>query len=141
MEYTMYINVVHLVGNLGKNPELKTVRGTDRKYAVLSLATQRSWKGADEQWRSETDWHRVVVWNGLSEYCAAKLRKGDYIYVEGKLVSSTYEKEYGKGKNKITVPHKSWQVKAESIRKLQRAKATTTGAPATPEPQPDETPF
>ncbi len=75
----MYINVVHLVGHLGKNPELKTVRGTDRKYAVLSLATQRSWKGADEQWRSETDWHRVVVWNGLSEYCAAKLRKGSHL--------------------------------------------------------------
>src|SRR5262245_29771651 len=78
----MYINVVHLVGHLGKNPEAKTVRGTDRKYAVLSLATQRSWKGADEQWHSETDWHRIVAWNGLGEYCASKLRKGDYIYVE-----------------------------------------------------------
>ncbi len=137
----MYINVVHLVGHLGKTPELKTVRGTDRKYAVLSLATQRSWKGADEQWRSETDWHRIVSWNGLGEYCASKLRKGDYIYVEGKLVSSTYQKEYGKGKNKITVPHKSWQVKAETIRKLQRAKATKAAAPAAAEPRPDEAPF
>ena len=48
----------------------------------------------------------------------------DYIYVEGKLVSSTYQKEYGEGKNKITVPQKSLQVKAEAIRKLHHAKAT-----------------
>jgi single-stranded DNA-binding protein len=50
---------------------------------------------------AKTEWHRVA-WNGLGEYAAAKLRKGDHIYVEGMLVSSTYQKEYGK--NKITVP-------------------------------------
>ena len=46
----MYQNRVHLIGYLGKNPEHKSVKATDRKYAVLSLATQRSWKGADEEW-------------------------------------------------------------------------------------------
>jgi hypothetical protein len=60
----MHINVVHLIGYLGKNPEHKSVKASDRKYAVLSLATQRSWKGADEEWHSKTEWHRVVViWN------------------------------------------------------------------------------
>ncbi len=60
----MYQNRVHLIGYLGKNPEHKSVRASDRKYAVLSLATQRSWKGADEEWHSKTEWHRVVViWN------------------------------------------------------------------------------
>jgi single-strand DNA-binding protein len=82
-------NKVHLIGYLGKNPEYKSVKTTDRKYAVLSLATQRSWKGADEEWHSKTEWHRVIAWNGLSEYAAAKLPKGDHIYVEGTLVSST----------------------------------------------------
>ena len=86
----MYQNRVHLIGYLGKNPEHKSVKATDRKYAVLSLATQRSWKGADEEWHSKTEWHRVVAWNGLGEYAASKLRKGDHIYVEGTLVSSTY---------------------------------------------------
>ena len=116
----MYQNRVHLIGYLGRNPEQKSVRESDRKYAVLSLATQRSWKGADEEWHSKTEWHRVVAWNGLGEYAATKLRKGDHIYVEGSLVSSTYEKEFGKGKSKITVPFKAWQVKADSIRKLNR---------------------
>ena len=116
----MYQNRVHLIGYLGKNPEHKSVRASDRKYAVLSLATQRSWKGADEEWHSKTEWHRVVAWNGLGEYAATKLRKGDHIYVEGTLVSSTFEKEFGKGKSKIAVPFKAWQVKADSIRKLNR---------------------
>src|SRR2546427_12015797 len=53
---------------------------------------------------------------------ATKLRKGDHIYVEGTLVSSSYEKEFGKGKSKIAVPVKAWQVKADSIRKLSRTK-------------------
>jgi single-stranded DNA-binding protein len=60
----MHVNVVHLIGYLGKNPEHKSVKASDRNYAVLSLATQRSWKGADEEWHSKTEWHRVVViWN------------------------------------------------------------------------------
>ena len=137
----MYVNVVHLIGYLGRNPEHKSVRATDRKYAVISLATQRSWKGADEQWHSKTEWHRVVAWNGFGEYAATKLRKGDYIYVEGKLVSSTYDKEFGKGKNKVTVPLKTWQVRADSIRKLNRAKKAQVPDTAPVDAQPEEVPF
>ena len=73
----------------------------------------------------DVEWHRVVAWNGLGESTRrTKLKKGDHIYVEGTLVSSTFEKEFGKGKSKITVPFKAWQVKAHSIRKLNRAKKT-----------------
>jgi len=133
--------IVHVTGYLGRNPEHKSVRATDRRYAVISLATQRSWKGADEQWHSKTEWHRVVAWNGLGEYAATKLRKGDYIYVEGKLVSSTYDKEFGKGKNKVTVPLKTWQVRANSIRKLNRAKKAQVPDNAPLDAHPEEVPF
>src|SRR6266481_380269 len=135
------MHVVHLIGYLGKNPEHKSVKASDRKYAVLSLATQRSWKGADEEWHSKTEWHRVVAWNGLGEYAATKLRKGDHIYVEGTLVSSTFEKEFGKGKSKITVPFKAWQVKADSNRKLNRAKKEQLPDKAPFDAQPEEVPF
>jgi len=84
----------YLIGYLGKNPEHKSVRASDRKYAVLSLATQPSWKGADEEWHSKTEWHRVVAWNGLGEYAATKLRKGDHIYVEDTLVSRDRQNSY-----------------------------------------------
>jgi len=117
----MYQNRVHLIGYLGKNPEHKSVRASDRKYAVLSLATQRSWKGADEEWHSKTEWHRVVAWNGLGEYASTKLRKGDHIYVEGTLVSSTYDKEFGKGKSKITVPLKVRCSRERSGRRCHRS--------------------
>ena len=59
--------------------------------------------------------HVTYAWNGLGEYAATKLRKGDHIYVEGTLVSSTFEKEFGKGQSKIAVP-------LDSIRKLNRVK-------------------
>jgi len=72
---------------------LSPALGNLKNYPNFSLATQRSWKSADEEWHSKTEWHRVIAWNGLGEYAAAKLRKGGHIYVEGTLVSSTYEKE------------------------------------------------
>ena len=137
----MYQNRVHLIGYLGKNSEHTSAKASNRKYAVLSLATQRSWKGADEEWRSKTEWHRVVAWNGLGEYAATKLRKGDHIYVEGTLVSSTFEKEFGKGKSKITVPLKAWQVKADSIRKLNRTRKDQVPDNAPLDAKPEEVPF
>ena len=137
----MYQNRVHLIGYLGRNPEHKSVKATDRKYAVLSLASQRSWKGADEEWHSKTEWHRVVAWNGLGEYAASKLRKGDHVYVEGTLVSNTYNNNFGKGKSSVTVSLRSWQVKADSIRKLNRARKDHVTDSVPGEAQPEEVPF
>jgi hypothetical protein len=55
---------VQIIGYLCMNPEHKSIRAANRKYAVLLLVTQRSWRGADEEWHSKTDWHRAVVRNG-----------------------------------------------------------------------------
>jgi single-strand DNA-binding protein len=134
-------NRVHLIGYLGKNPEHKSAKKTDRKYTVLSLATKRAWKGADEEWHSKTEWPRIVAWNGLGEYAASKLKKGDHLYIEGTLVSSVYEREIGKGKNKTKLPVTFWQVRADSIRKLNRAKVAPNAAAAPVEAHPDEIPF
>jgi single stranded DNA-binding protein len=120
---TMYQNRVHLIGYLGRNPEQKSAKQSGRKYTVFSLATKRAWKGADEEWHSKTEWHRIIAWNGLGEYAAAKLRKGDHIYIEGTLVSNIYEKKVNKGKNATSVEITFWQVKAQSIRKLNRVKS------------------
>ena len=136
----MYENKVQLIGYLGKNPEHKNTK-SDRKFAVLSLATQRAWKDANEEWQRKVEWHRLVAWNGLGEYAANKLKKGDHLYVEGALVSSTYEKEVGKGKTKTTVKITNWQVKVESIRKLNRAKGSAPAPAPSPEPDPADIPF
>ena len=135
----MYENRAELMGFLGKNPESKTTKKSGRKLAILSLATKTWWTDANEQRHEKTEWHRVVVWNGLAEYVADKLKKGDHVYVAGTLVSNVYEKEVGKGKAKAKVQIMSWQVKAFSIRKLDR-KDTAPAAPsaAAAQPRPNE---
>jgi len=136
----MYENKVQLIGYLGKNPEHKTTKQTGRTFALLSLATQSAWKDANEEWQRKVEWHRLIAWNGLGEYAANKLRKGDHLYVEGMLVSSIYDKEVGKGKNKTTLVLTSWQIKVQSIRKLNRAKSAQAEA-APVEPRSVDTPF
>ena len=136
----MYLNKIELIGYLGRTPEHKTTKNTGRTFARFSLATQSAWKDANEEYQRKVEWHNLIAWNGLGEYAASKLKKGDHVYVEGVLVSSTYEKEVGKGKTKSTVTLTSWQVKVQSIRKLNITKAAKT-APAPVEPQASETPF
>jgi single-strand DNA-binding protein len=117
----MYLNSIQIIGFIGKDPERRQARSNGSTFTVLSVATQRSWKNADDEWASKTEWHRVVAWNSLGERVAASLRQGDHVLVEGTLVSSSYEREYSKGKKTTTVKHRVWQVRADSIRKLNRA--------------------
>jgi single-stranded DNA-binding protein len=63
----------------------------------------------------------VVAWNSLGERVAASFRPGDHVLVEGTLVSSSYEREYGKRKDIEKVKRTVWQIRADSIRKLNRA--------------------
>jgi len=69
------------------------------------------------------------------------LHKGDHVYIEGTLVSSTYDKAFGKGKNTVTVSLRSWQVKADSIRKLNRARKDQVTDSVPTDMQPQEVPF
>ena len=124
----MYENRVELMGFLGKNPESKSTKQTGRKLAILSLATKTWWTGTDEQRHEKTEWHRIIVWNGLAEYAADKLKKGDHLYVVGTLASNVYEKEVGKGKTKAKAQITAWQIKAFSIRKLDRKESAPTRA-------------
>jgi single-strand DNA-binding protein len=124
----MYENRAELMGFLGKNPESKTTKESGRKLAILSLATKTWWTDANEQRHEKTEWHRIVTWNGLAEYVADKLKKGDHVYVVGTLVSNVYDKEVGKGKAKTKVQITSWQIKAFSIRKLDRKDEAPTAA-------------
>jgi single-strand DNA-binding protein len=85
-------NKVILVGNLGKDPE---VRYTLDKKAVttLSVATDARWKDAAGKPQERTDWHRVVVWGRQAELCGEHLKKGDRALYEGRLQTREYEKD------------------------------------------------
>lgn len=79
------INKVILVGNLGKDPELKTTQG-GKSVATFSLATSF---GADKV----TEWHNIVVWEKLADNVARFLHKGSKVFVEGRLQTRSYEKD------------------------------------------------
>ena len=96
-----YLNSITLVGFVGSDPEQRQAKGDGSKFTVLSIATQRSWKNADDEWSSKTEWHRVVVFRPLlAERVATTIKKGAHVLVEGSLVSSTYEQPNGKARSR-----------------------------------------
>lgn len=88
------INKVILVGNIGNDPEVKTMQSGDR-VANFSVATSESWNDKKSGERKErTEWHRVVVFNqGLINVCENYLKKGAKVYVEGQVETRSYEKD------------------------------------------------
>jgi single-strand DNA-binding protein len=78
------INKVILVGNLGKDPEVRTLE-SGVKVAQFSLATSESYKDKEGNWQDKTEWHNLVLWRFLAERAEQNLKKGMQIYVEGKL--------------------------------------------------------
>jgi len=88
------VNKVILVGNLGKDPELRnTTSGTS--VCEFSIATGESWKGKDGQMQERTEWHRIIVWGKLGENCAKFLSKGRQVFLEGRLQTRSWEDKDG----------------------------------------------
>lgn len=92
------LNKVLLIGNLGADPEVRsTANGT--RVATLSLATGRSWTNQAGERQEKTEWHRVVLWNNrasqLADIAEKYLKKGDRVYVEGRIEYRTWEDREG----------------------------------------------
>lgn len=86
------VNKVIIIGNLGKDPEVRNLEG-GAKVATFSVATSESWKDNEGNKKEATEWHNVVVWNKLAEVAEKYLQKGAKIYVEGKLKTRNWEKD------------------------------------------------
>ncbi|HQB37159.1 MAG TPA: single-stranded DNA-binding protein [Bacteroidales bacterium] len=87
-------NKVLLIGNLGQDPEIKTLE-SGKKVARFTLATNESFKNSEGQKVEETTWHNIVAWNGLADTASRFLKKGREVAVEGKLVYRSYEDKKG----------------------------------------------
>jgi single-strand DNA-binding protein len=94
METTMLRNRVHLMGNLGKDPEVRQLEG-GKQMARLSVATNERFSFGDGQTKLDTQWHSVVAWGRTAEQVAQLLRKGSQVALEGRLVHRTYETKDG----------------------------------------------
>lgn len=87
------VNKVILVGNLGKDPEVRNLEN-GATVASFTMATTETYKDKTTGDKKEiTEWHNIVLWRGLAEIAAKYLHKGDMIYVEGKLRTRSWEKE------------------------------------------------
>jgi single-strand DNA-binding protein len=88
------LNKVMLIGNLGKDPELRyTPNGT--AVATFSIATGDSWKDAEGKLTERTEWHNVVTWRKLAEVAAQYLKKGQKVYIEGSIRNRNYDDKNG----------------------------------------------
>ena len=97
------VNKVILVGNLGRDPELKyTPQGT--AVAKFSLATTEKFKDKSGEWQDRTEWHNIVAWARTAEVAAEYLKKGSTVFIEGRLRTDSWDdKETGQKKYRTEI--------------------------------------
>jgi single-strand DNA-binding protein len=124
----MSVNKVILVGNLGKDPELRyTPSGA--AVATFSLATSERYKDKSGEWVDKTEWHNIVAWRNLAEICGKFLHKGKQVYIEGKIQTRSYDDRDG-NKRYMT------EIVAQRVRFLGGGAGRGAGAGDAPPPSP-----
>ncbi|MFQ5698346.1 MAG: single-stranded DNA-binding protein [Myxococcota bacterium] len=118
------INKVILIGNLGRDPEVRrTASGTS--VANFTMATTESYTNKSGEREQQTEWHRIVAWGRLAEFCGEYLHKGKQVYVEGRLQTRDWEDREG-------VKRRTTEINARTIQMLGRRSddPDARGAPA-----------
>ncbi len=88
------VNKAILVGNLGKDPEVRHLEG-GVAVARFPIATSETFKDKNGEKQERTEWHNIVVWRGLAEVAEKYLKKGQSVYIEGKIRTSNYQDKEG----------------------------------------------
>ena len=104
------VNKVILVGNLGRDPELRSTP-SGQPVATFSLATSRRWRDKEGNRQEQTEWHQVVCWGRQAEVAGEYLTKGKQIYVEGRLQTRSWEdRQSGEKRYKTEVICENFQM-------------------------------
>jgi single-strand DNA-binding protein len=117
----MSFNKVILIGNVGKDPEVRHLE-TGIAVASFTLATTERYKNRNGELQDQTEWHNIVCWRNLAELSEKYIKKGGQIFVEGKIRTRSWADQTG-AKRYTT------EIVADNIRLLDR-KGTVTGTPA-----------
>jgi single-strand DNA-binding protein len=118
------VNKVILIGNLGKDPEIRTTpQGTS--LARFSVATTTAWKDTSGAKQEKTEWHDVVAWERLAQICGEYLHKGKMVYVEGSLQTRSWEDQNGQKRYKT-------EIKASNVVMLSPRDASRSAAAGSP---------
>ena len=92
---TRGLNKVMVIGSVGRDPEMRYIP-SGKPVTSFSVATSRGWTDADGERHEETEWFNVVAWGNLAEICKQHLRKGQQVYIEGRLQTRSWEDHEGR---------------------------------------------
>ena len=145
------INKVILIGNLGRDPEIRRLE-SGVAVGKFSVATNESYQDKQGNWQTNTEWHNIVVWRGLAEKAEKQIKKGSLVFIEGKLTHRSY-------KDKDGIDRYTSEVVANTLRLLEKREgggsfqdagfpgedstvtsSSTTSQPSVPAPD-DDLPF
>ena len=112
------VNKVILIGNLGRDPEIKFLEGNVAR-ANFSLATTESYKDKNGNKIDQTEWHNIILWRGLAETAEKLLKKGTQVYVEGKIQTRQWTDKEGHKRN-------TTEIVAETFIILQKKDSSNT---------------
>jgi len=123
------LNKVMLIGNAGKDPELKvTPSGTG--ICSFSLATSESKKNASGEWEQKSEWHNIKVMGKQAVWCGKNIVKGSLVYVEGKIETESWEdKQSGEKKYKTWIIAFEAQLLSGGAEKTDQAQTQQTSLP------------
>ena len=122
----MALNKVLLIGNVGKDPEVRHLE-SGAAVATITLATSERYRDRNGETRELTEWHTVIAWRQLADLAENYIRKGSQIYVEGKIRSRSWDDQNGQ-KRYVT------EIQADTIQLLGR-RADNPAAQPQPQPQ------
>lgn len=126
------VNKVILLGNLGRDPEVRHLEN-GRAVANFSIATSEIYKNKQGEKVTTTEWHNVVLWTPLAEIAEKYLKKGNQVYIEGKLTSRSYEDKEGVTKYITEVVGREMTLLGGPRGEEGGAPASPTAATTTPE--------
>ena len=137
------MNKAILIGRVGKDPEVKQVSGT--AVAKFTIATSESYKNKAGEKVEQTEWHNIVIWGKLCDIVERYVKKGDLLYVEGKIIYGSYEDR--DGNKRYTTDIKVDEMKMLGSKTAEKPKeepaiSPLLGRTAPPdEPEPGNLPF
>lgn len=140
------VNKVILIGNLGKDPEVRHLEGGVTRV-TFSLATSESYKDKNGNKVEHTEWHNIILWRGIAEVAEKYLKKGSLVYIEGRIKTRTWDDKDGNKRytTEIVAENLSLLGGKPPIENQQQSTATTAAsaeaAPASPENTTNDLPF
>ena len=133
------VNKVILIGNLGRDPELRYTPG-GTAVANFTVATNEVWKDKEGNKQEHTEWHRVVAWGKLAEIAGEYLRKGRQVYIEGSIRSRTYKDKDGNERTAVEIRADNMVMLGRQEAAPAEGKAASEAAPPAYAPD-DDIPF